>query len=654
MTSFEAKTIDEPGFNPNFKVQGQVYHLIGSLLPIPGEQPQFLQIYFMGDQQAEAEHRRGIVEGVRLNVIRELQDVLHEQNKYVRDFKTARERLPENTDDLRIVIHADKHPVGEHERRFNAPVIDEVAIQIVGQQFERRDIVLQLRSNELQRISETHRAYDALQYPLIFWRGDDGYNFQLRQTDIRTGEPGTRKVSAMDFYASRLMVRDGSFNYIHRCRKLFLQFAVDMYAKIETERLSFIRHHQTRLRADDYIHLRDAVADDRNANQLGNMVILPSSFTGGPRYMHERTQDAMTYVRHYGRPDLFITFTCNSKWDEISNELLPGQQSYDRHDVVAKVFHLKLKQLMDYITTGAIFGAVPCHMYTIEWQKRGLPHANILIWLCDRIRPEQVDCVISAEIPNRVEDPELFEIVTKHMVHGPCGQLNPGSPCMKDGTCTKKYPKALIKDTVTGIDGYPLYRRRSADDGGFTKQHTLRAVGEAYEITLDNRWIVPYCPLLSKVFNAHINVEFCNSVKSIKYICKYVNKGSDQAVFGLERDGAQVDEVARYESGRYISANEAMWRIFSLPIHARHPTVQHLSVHLENGQRVYFAEANLQQQLQEPRGTTLTAFFKLCTLDDFAKTLLYCQLPAYYTFDASTKCWKRRVHEAAVPDHPGI
>ncbi|XP_067949743.1 uncharacterized protein [Watersipora subatra] len=97
-----------------------------------------------------------------------------------------------------------------------------------------------------------------------------------------------------------------------------------------------------------------------------------------------------------------------------------------------------------------------------------------------------------------------------------------------------------------------------------------------------------------------------------------------------------------------------MWRIFSLPTHARHPTVQHLSVHLENGQRVYFTEANLQQQLQEPRDTTLTAFFKLCTLDDFARTLLYCQLPAYYTFDASTNCWKRRDQRAAVPDHPGI
>ncbi|GFS15301.1 ATP-dependent helicase [Elysia marginata] len=60
------------------------------------------------------------------------------------------------------------------------------------------------------------------------------------------------------------------------------------------------------------------------------MVVLPSSFTESPRYMHERTQDAMTYVRNYGRPDLFLTFTCNSKWEEITAELMPGQQSFDR------------------------------------------------------------------------------------------------------------------------------------------------------------------------------------------------------------------------------------------------------------------------------------------------------------------------------------
>lgn len=108
------------------------------------------------------------------------------------------------------------------------------------------------------------------------------------------------------------------------------------------------------------------------------------------------------------------------------------------------------------------------------------------------------------------------------MVHGPCGQLNPHSPCMKNNACTKKYPRNLISDTMTSENGYPLYRRRSPADGGFTVTKRL-ITGQ--EIEIDNSWIVPYSPVLSRMFQAHINVECCNSVKAIKYICKYINKG---------------------------------------------------------------------------------------------------------------------------------
>ena len=225
---------------------------------------------------------------------------------------------------------------------------------------------------------------------------------------------------------------------------------------------------------------------------------------------------------------------------------------------------------------------------------------------------------------------------------------------MKDGKCTKRYPRQLLYDTQTGEDGYPLYRRRRPEDGGVKAKISVK-IGNSYrDVEIDNKWVVPYCPLLSRIFKAHINVEYCNSVKSIKYICKYVNKGSDQAMFGLERDGTAIDEVQRYVLGRYISSNEAIWRILDFSIHERYPTVVHLSVHLENGQRVYFTEDNLHERVNEPPKTTLTAFFLLCQQDDFAKTLLYCDVPKYYTWDASRKVFKRRVQGAAVRDHPGL
>ena len=114
----------------------------------------------------------------------------------------------------------------------------------------------------------------------------------------------------------------------------FQQYLVDAYCKIETERLQFLRREQTALRADCYQDLRDAILDgDVDPSNVGRRIVLPSTFTGGPRYMHERQQDAMTYVRKYGHPDLFITTTTNPNWPEIKDNLLPGQDPQDRPDI---------------------------------------------------------------------------------------------------------------------------------------------------------------------------------------------------------------------------------------------------------------------------------------------------------------------------------
>ena len=655
MTSFGAERVNEGGFMPTFKVQGQVYHQVGSLLARPDDEAKFLQIYFITDAQEQAQRRCNVSEGTREEIVKSLQDLFHETNNLVRNFKRAQESAP--TEEYNIVICADKVPSGQHTRRFNAPTVAEVAAVITGEEHGKRDIVIHHRGKGLQRISETHRSYDALQYPLLYSRGEDGYHWQIAMVD-KYGTPTGKKVSAMAFYAFLLMIRP-DFNHLHRARDLFHQFLVDMYAKIESERLAYIRSHQKELRVDDYVNLRDAINNDA-IHDAGKLVILPSTFTGGPRYMHERIQDAMTYVRHYGRPDLFITFTCNTKWPEITQALFQGQRANDRHDIIARVFRLKLVKMIALLTKQEVFGPVRCYMYSIEWQKRGLPHAHILLWLKVKVSPSQIDALISAEIPNPEEDRQLYDIVTAHMVHGPCGSLNMNCPCMteitRDGRrmkeCSKKFPKEFLKDTQTADDGYPLYRRRKPEDGGHTANKVIKSNGCRTTFTVDNKWIVPYNPLLSRTFNAHINVEFCNSVKSIKYVCKYINKGSDMAVYNIQQ--TNIDEITQFQTGRYISSNEAAWRIFGFPIHERYPPIEHLSVHLEDGERVFFNPDNAGQVGHAPRDTTLTGYFKLCQRDDFARTIYYWEVPRYYTWNKNARKWQRRKKGKPVQDHPEV
>lgn len=126
---------------------------------------------------------------------------------------------------------------------------------------EPRDIILQKRCTDLKRISETHRSYDALQYPIILWDGQDSYDLNIKLINPVTKLSVDKPVSSMQFYSHRIMVR-GEENHLLKCRDLFQQYLTDMYAKIESERLLYIKNHQPELRVDEYIHLRDAINND--------------------------------------------------------------------------------------------------------------------------------------------------------------------------------------------------------------------------------------------------------------------------------------------------------------------------------------------------------------------------------------------------------
>ena len=170
-------------------------------------------------------------------------------------------------------------------------------------------------------------------------------------------------------------------------------------------RLNFLRSNQKNLRADLYKNVSDAFQKDNTklSSAISKTIILPSSFTGGPRHMEQLFQDTMACIRVHGKPDLFITFTTNPKWPEIKCELKEFQDANDRPDLISRVFNLKLKSLFVDTLEKHVLGKVVAHIYVIEWQKRGLPHAHILLCLSesDKIKTIQdVDSLVSAEIPD--------------------------------------------------------------------------------------------------------------------------------------------------------------------------------------------------------------------------------------------------------------
>ncbi|XP_074315213.1 uncharacterized protein LOC141651397 [Silene latifolia] len=277
----------------------------------------------------------------------------------------------------------------------------------------------------------------------------------------------------------------------------------------------------------------------------------------------------MALVQKYGKPDLFITMTCNPNWPEIKAELSPGEQAHNRPDLVARIFHAKLTLLRKQIKEKQIFGEVAAMINVVEFQKRGLPHAHFLIILKPEHKitaPEKFDKYVSAEIPS-TDNPHLRAVVPKHMLHGPCGTDFPKCACMRWDT----------GETVS-----------------------LR------KAKLDNRSVVPYNPYLLAMFDCHLNVEVCSTIKAVKYLYKYMYKGYDRILFNVADGTASmlVDEIERYQSSRWVSPPEAAWRIY--------PHVQPLPLHIPNCQMARFSENEELAMViadEDRAKTMLTEFF---------------------------------------------
>ncbi|KAK9668687.1 hypothetical protein RND81_13G078500 [Saponaria officinalis] len=460
-----------------FRMGGQNAHLIGCFLPNNSAPPKLCQLYIY-DTEEELTHRKNALSSTNLG---QFDDGLISE--------MARDRIEEGVDgeEVRLSLIRCRKTYG---RTYNLPTISEVAALIVGDidnTIDGKDIIVEERGGNLQQ---------------------DGHRLGIPHSGKSIASPNNLENSR-----DKLTLRE----WFAFCR-LFKQFCVDGYTMIESKRLAYLRFNQPKLRSENYKNLAGAVANGQiEPSSVVIRYIIPSTFLGGKGYMRETYQDTMTICKWCGYLDLFITFTCNPKWPEITRFVTnKGVKPEDRPDILTRV----------------------ALVYTIEFQKCGFSYAHILLFLHrDDKFPEaaDVDRIISAEIPDPVENPFLHEAVRDLMIHGPCGAAKPNLPTTIDG------------------DGYPIYRRR---DNGVTSEKS--------GIRVNNGYVVPYNPDLLSKYHAHINVEWCNLARSI---------WSDRVTVSATHSSSpfQIDQIQE---------------IFSFDIHYRTPPVFRLDYHLPNDQNV--------------------------------------------------------------------
>ena len=340
--------------------------------------------------------------------------------------------------------------------------------------------------------------------------------------------------------------RKGDFNTILRRGRLLQQFLCEAAYTMEAERLSFLRYNQSKLRAANHTRLLELLGDaamSRNeakawtegftassTGSIGRLVVRPASYIGGDRYMPLKMHDIISISNSIGHPDVFLTMTCNPNWTEILDALLPGQIPSDRPDICNLVFKMKQKILLKYLKEENPFNFIVAHVSVIEFQKRGLPHTHIILFLDGRAKhniqnPKYVDEIISAEIPP-LSDPVFRLAVLKHMIHRPRTQIS-SAPCIRDGRCSRGFPKTIRSETgIIEGSNYISYKRRSHEQGGENVKMPFLITQCSYkEYNINKSWVVPYSPQLLIMFQCYFNVEICMSkVGSIKYLFKYVCK----------------------------------------------------------------------------------------------------------------------------------
>jgi len=311
--------------------------------------------------------------------------MLQRSNPLIQLYLTARERyaeISEEGSDARLILNPQLRLVverGADRRCENLPTADEVSMilpEVYGDQ-GMRDIVLARTLDEedvesFTLINPNHAVYLPLHYFLLFPNRELGWYWGRTLANKRD-----KRLTQRSFYRFCLHTRADEPTTLFHAQRLLQQFVVDAWAVFDQNKLAWLKTYQENIRAELYNRLADVLeAGDVDPVYVGKRVVLPSSYMGGDRFMQKLYQDSIAIVRHYGKPSLVITFTTNPKWEEIERELLPHQCASDRPDLVARVFNLKVQDLLNQIRHKEVFGS---------W----------LSWVCVRREPISKSCEIT-------------------------------------------------------------------------------------------------------------------------------------------------------------------------------------------------------------------------------------------------------------------
>jgi len=258
-----------------FKIQEELYHLTSALLSHGNHPPTYAQIYIL-DTAEQLNVRRLNNRNLDPVVMDNLQTMLLDNHPYIGHYRHAyeliREKPIEEQEEITIRLYVN---LQQDQRTHNLPTAEEIVVIIpeegVYHAMDNRDVVLQVRGEQLQRISQNSPSYAALYYVLLFPKGENGWytripirGAQLRERDEnarqREGEKRacSQCVSNTCYYAYRLYVRESSQPPLFYSRKLFQQFVVDIWANCEQRKLNWARIHQHTLRSELYQGLQDA------------------------------------------------------------------------------------------------------------------------------------------------------------------------------------------------------------------------------------------------------------------------------------------------------------------------------------------------------------------------------------------------------------